>query len=78
MGIFFKKMSEKETDHWGKGCVLGFYAFLITLFLNQTYFYIFNSYLFSNFVVFWIGLVSAFAWSSIMNIKFDKEKNTRM
>lgn len=66
MGIFFRKMSERETENWVKGCIVGFYVFLIILLANQIYFYIFNGFLFSNFAVFWIGLVSAFAWSFIL------------
>lgn len=77
MGIFFKKMSEKETGNWKKGCILGFYTLLITLLLNQTYYYILDSYLFSNFAIFWIGLVSAFAWSEILNIKPFKRSEIR-
>lgn len=45
MGIFFKDMSQNETENWKKGCYFGFYVFLITLFVNQTYYYIFTSYL---------------------------------
>ncbi|KUP08720.1 hypothetical protein Q73_05945 [Bacillus coahuilensis m2-6] len=74
MGIFFKKMSEKETKNWKKGCVVGFYAFLIALFINQIYYNFFNSYFLSNFSVFWIGLISAFAWSFILNVKSVKRK----
>jgi putative flippase GtrA len=77
MGIFFKKMSGKEIDNWGKGCIFGFYTFLITLFINQTYNYILNSYLLSNFAIFWIGLISAFVWAFILNIKFFKGTEIR-
>jgi len=75
MGIFFKKMPEKETDNWKKGCILGFYAFLLVLFINQIYDNIFNSYLLSNFVIFWIGLGTAFVWSSIL--KFIKGRSQK-
>ncbi|UOQ48779.1 hypothetical protein MUN88_01065 [Gracilibacillus caseinilyticus] len=72
MGIFFKKMSEIESKNWEKGCMVGFYTFLIALFANQLYFFIFKSYLFSNFAIFLIGLVAAFAWSFILNVKAAK------
>ncbi|GAE37206.1 hypothetical protein JCM9157_4474 [Halalkalibacter akibai JCM 9157] len=75
MGIFFKKMLKKETDNWGKGCILGFYAFLLVLFINQIYDFIFNNYLLSNFVIFSIGLGTAFVWSSIL--KFIKRKKPK-
>jgi hypothetical protein len=77
MGFFLKKMSEKETKNWEKGCIVAFYAFLIALFTNQIYYYIFNNYLLSNFAVFWIGLISAFAGSYIFNLKSRKKRNNR-
>ncbi|OIJ20166.1 hypothetical protein BKP45_10315 [Anaerobacillus alkalidiazotrophicus] len=74
MGIFFKKMSKKETENWEKGCVLGFYVFLIVLFINQIYYYFYESYLFPTSAILWIGLVSSFTWSSILNIKCKRKE----
>ncbi|UOQ84683.1 hypothetical protein [Gracilibacillus salinarum] len=72
MGIFFKAMSQKETKNWEKACMVGFYVFLISLFTNQLYFYLFHHYLLSNFAIFWIGLIAAFGWSFILNRKAAK------
>ncbi|KHF39313.1 hypothetical protein LQ50_15580 [Halalkalibacter okhensis] len=67
--MFFKKVSKKETKNWEKGCIFGFYSFIMAFFINQIYVYFFSSYLFSNFAILGIGLLSAFAWSFFKNVR---------
>ena len=35
---FFKKMSTFEYSNWKKGAILGFFTYMLLLFINYTYF----------------------------------------
>lgn len=62
-------MTDKESNNWDKGCIVGFYVFLILLFIDHIYSYISNNGVFSNGVIFWVGLISVFAVGFILDMK---------
>ena len=64
----FKNMSEKESDNWNKSAVLGFYTYMLLLFIDQTYSLLFASNLLSSTVIFWAGLIVAFGFHFILNL----------
>ncbi|AXI09961.1 hypothetical protein CUC15_13960 [Oceanobacillus zhaokaii] len=64
----FKNMSQIESDNWNKSAVLGFYTYMLLLFIDQTYNLLFASNLFSSSVIFWAGLIVAFGTDFILNL----------
>ncbi|MFC7321490.1 hypothetical protein [Halobacillus campisalis] len=71
--MFFKNMTEKQTIHWRKGAIIGFYTYLILLFIDLTYDLLFAANAFSTSFIFWGGLIAAFGTELIFNLK-DKRK----
>lgn len=67
-------MSTKESINWRKAAVLGFYTYMLLLFINYMYFLIYEIEPFSSFAIFWTGLVVAFGYEFILNLK-SKMKN---
>lgn len=66
---FFKSMSEIEFKNWNKSAVLGFYTYMLLLFIDQTYNLLFESNLLSSFIIFWAGLIVTFGYHFILNLK---------
>jgi hypothetical protein len=65
----FKDMSKTESDNWNKGAILGFYTYMLLLFIDQTYNLLFDSNLLSSSLIFWIGLLVAFGLQFILNLR---------
>ncbi|WP_249872126.1 hypothetical protein [Oceanobacillus saliphilus] len=70
----FRNMSEQETDNWNKGAILGFYTYMLLLFIDQSYRYLFSSNLFSSTIIFWAGLIVAFGFQFILNRRIKKDQ----
>ena len=73
---FFKSMTKTESYNWNKGAILGFYIYMLLLFIDQTYSILFASNLLSSSVIFWTGLIVVFGYELILNLK-DKSKSGR-
>ena len=71
--IFFKSMTNRQVINWKKGAIIGFYTYLILLFINYTHNLIFTGDFFSSAIVFWSGLVVAFGYEIVLNLN-DKRK----
>ncbi len=65
----WRKMSKIEHNNWRKGAILGFYTFLILLFTNYIYFFLSGSEPLSSFVIFWSGLIVAFGYELLLNLR---------
>ncbi|MGG4152404.1 hypothetical protein [Peribacillus muralis] len=50
----FKDMSATESAHWKKGAILGFYTYMLLLFIDHMYFLYFEKELFSSNLIFWV------------------------
>ncbi|WP_449536393.1 hypothetical protein [Ferdinandcohnia sp. Marseille-Q9671] len=71
----FKNMSKTEQSNWRRGAILGFYTYMLLLFINYISYLISGSEIFTSFVIFWIGLVLAFVYEFILNIKSRRIAN---
>ncbi|EOR22486.1 hypothetical protein A499_17655 [Niallia nealsonii AAU1] len=71
---FFRNMSKVEVINWRKGAILGFYVFLLLLFVNYTSSLLFNKEPFTSTVIFWSGLLVAFGCEFILNLLSKKNK----
>lgn len=65
----FKSMSEVESKNWNKGSVLGFYTYMLLLFIDQTYKLLFATNLLSSFIIFWTGLIVTFGYQFILKLR---------
>lgn len=65
---FFRKMSKTEQNNWRNGAILGFYTYMLLLFINYIYFLLFGSEPLTSFVIFWIGLLVAFGYEFFINL----------
>ena len=63
---FFRKMAKVEQDNWRKGAILGFYTYMLLLFINYVYSLFGNEPLTSG-IIFWTGLLVAFGYEFILN-----------
>lgn len=70
---FFRKMSKFEQNNWRKGAILGFYTYMLLLFINYIYFLISGSEPFTSVVIFWTGILIAFGYDFILNLKSKKK-----
>lgn len=70
---FFKSMNKKESLNWKKAAILGFYTFLLLLTVNYIFYLRMDKDLISSRSIFWSGLVVAFGYDALLNIK-DKIK----
>ena len=66
---FFRNMSKIEKNNWKKGAILGFYTYMLLLFINYFSFLISGSEPFTSTVIFWAGLLVAFGYEFILNLK---------
>ena len=67
---FFRNMSEFERNNWRKGAILGFYTYMLLLFINYFYFLLSKSEPFPSGVIFWVGLLVAFGYEFIISLRF--------
>lgn len=65
---FFRKMSTLESSNWKKGAILGFFTYMLLLFINYIYFLISESEPFTSGLIFWTGLIIAFGYEFILNL----------
>lgn len=68
---FFRSMSKREHNHWKKGAIVGFYIYMLLLFINYTYHLLFESEPFTSIMIFWSGLIAAFGYELILNLLFN-------
>ncbi|HLR68469.1 hypothetical protein [Virgibacillus alimentarius] len=66
----FKSMNERESLHWKKGAFFGFYTYLLISAVNYFYYLATENVLFSPTFVFWSGLLGAFVFELIFNLKY--------
>ncbi|ATP40491.1 hypothetical protein CSE16_10770 [Solibacillus sp. R5-41] len=66
---FFRTTSKLEQNNWRKGAILGFYTYMLLLFVNYIYFFIYRSEPFTSVLIFWTGLLVAFGYEFILNLK---------
>ena len=66
---FFRNMSKIELINWRKGAILGFYTYMLLLFINYIYFFISGIEPFTSVVIFWTGLLVAYGYKFILNLK---------
>ncbi|WP_347550036.1 hypothetical protein ABFG93_00495 [Pseudalkalibacillus hwajinpoensis] len=69
----FKSMTNRQMINWKKGAIVGFYTYLILLFVNYTHNLIFTDDFFSSAIIFWSGLIVAFGYEIVLNLN-DKRK----
>lgn len=74
---FFKKMSKAEELNWKKAAGLGFYTYLILLFVNYTSGLISGVELIATPVVFWSGLIVAFCSQLVLNMKTNQQQEEK-
>ncbi len=66
-------MTNRQLINWKKGAIIGFYTYLILLFINYTYNLIFSEDFFSSAIIFWSGLMVALGYEVVLNLN-DKRK----
>ena len=66
---FFRGMSKIELINWKKGAILGFYIYMLLLFINYIYSLIYGTEPITSVVIFWTGLLVAFGYEFILNLK---------
>lgn len=64
----FKSMSNRHVTNWKKGAVVGFYTYLILLFVNYLHHLIYSDDIFSSAILFWSGLLTAFGYELVLNV----------
>jgi hypothetical protein len=72
---FFRSMSKIESINGKKGAILGFYTYMLLLFINYIYFLINGIEPFTSVVIFWTGLLVAFGYEFILNLKSKMKLN---
>lgn len=70
---FFKKMSEFEQSNWKSGAILGFYTYMLLLFINYIYDLIFETEPLTSGIIFWTGILIAFGYELVLNLKSKKD-----
>ncbi|MCM3722923.1 hypothetical protein [Solibacillus isronensis] len=70
---FFKKMSEFEQSNWKNGAILGFYTYMLLLFINYIYDLIFETEPLTSGIIFWTGILIAFGYELVLNLKSKKD-----
>lgn len=73
----FKPMPKNEYDNWKKATILGFYTYMILLFINLVSELGFSRDFLSTGIVFLSGLAVAFAYQLILNLKDKKQSNDK-
>lgn len=72
---FFKRMSTFEYSNWKKGAILGFFTYMLLLFINYFYFLISGSEPFTSGMIFWTGLIIAFGYEFTLNLMTKIKSN---
>lgn len=72
---FFKKMSTLEYSNWKKGAIFGFFTYMLLLFINYSYFLIYESEPFTSGMIFWTGIIIAFGYEFILNLMVKIKSN---
>lgn len=72
---FFRKMSKIESFNARRGVILGFYTYMLLLFINYIYFPIYGIEPFASIVIFWTGLLVVFGYEFILNLKSKMKLN---
>ena len=75
--MFFRDMSNKEKMNFRKGVILGFYIYMLLLFINYASLLFDRNEPFSSFFIFWAGLLAAFGYEFILNIRAKMATNKR-
>lgn len=70
---FFKKMSKYEQSNWRSGAVLGFYTYMLLLFINYICGLISESEPLTSGIIFWSGILVAFGYELVLNLKSKKD-----
>ncbi|MFJ7935574.1 hypothetical protein [Sporosarcina sp. NPDC096371] len=70
-------MNKKESLNWEKGAILGFYTYMLLSAINYFYYISTNNGIFSPSNIFWSGLLVAFLYDFIVNLKDKFGKKTR-
>ncbi|WP_035186450.1 hypothetical protein [Alteribacter aurantiacus] len=58
--MFFKQATNDEQRAWKEAAVIGFYVFLILLFIDSMYDITMGGSLLSSLTIFWAGLATSF------------------
>ncbi|MEC5423922.1 hypothetical protein QGM71_10515 [Virgibacillus sp. C22-A2] len=69
----FRNMSQSEVVNWKKGAVLGFYTYMLLLFINQTYSLFSVREPLSSTFVFWTGLLVAFGYQYLLDLRAKRK-----
>lgn len=67
--MFFKKMTENESENWRKATICGFYIYLLVIAVSLLSEVLFDKQLLSLAMIFWLGLLGAFLVQFILNLK---------
>ena len=71
----FKKKYTIEHDNWKKAAILGFYTYMLLLFINYIYYLSAKNEPFTTSVIFRTGLLITLGYEFILNLKSKmKEK----
>lgn len=70
---FLKKMNKEESHNWKNAAILGFYTYMLITACNYFYYIAKENVLISPIIVFWSGLVIAFAYAYYLNRKDRKD-----
>ncbi|TXL57794.1 hypothetical protein FHP05_14825 [Cerasibacillus terrae] len=73
----FKPMGEKESSNWKKGAIVGFYTYVLISAVNYFYYLATENSLFSPSFVFWSGLLVAFLFELIFNLKYKRQSDIK-
>ncbi|WP_057913794.1 hypothetical protein [Peribacillus muralis] len=65
----FREMSATESAHWKKGAILGFYTYMLLLFIDHMYYLYFEKNVFSSNMIFWSGLLTAFGLQWVLDLR---------
>ncbi|WP_245807670.1 hypothetical protein [Halobacillus massiliensis] len=71
--MFFKSMSKHQHINWKKGAIVGFYTYMLFLFVDYSFVLFTAAKLFTSGFLFWSGLIAAFGYSGVLNL-IDRRK----
>lgn len=70
-------MNERESLNWKKGAFFGFYTYVLISAVNYFYCLATENGLFSPAFIFWSGLLVAFVFELIFNLKYKSQSDTK-
>lgn len=70
---FFRQMTKKEAINWRKGAILGFYTYMLLLFINYICSLTLGNEPLTSVFIFWMGLVVAFGYEFFLNVKSKRK-----